>query len=47
MLSLSRTFRYEDGVAPNVAALAFVLLGFPLGVWLLTRPGWLWPACRW
>ena len=38
---LSRTFRYEDGVAPNVAALAFVLLGFPLGVWLLTRPGWL------
>src|SRR4051812_32591752 len=38
---LSRTFRYEDGVAPNVAALAFVLLGFPPGVWLLTRPGWL------
>jgi fatty acid desaturase len=41
---LSRTFRYPDGVAPNAAALAFILAGYPLGIWLLTMPGWARPA---
>jgi len=33
-------FRYPDGVAPNTAALAVVLLGWPLGVLLLTVDAW-------
>ena len=33
-------FRYPDGVAPNVAALGVVLLGWPLGVALLTADAW-------
>jgi fatty acid desaturase len=33
-------FRYPDGAAPNVAALAFTLAGWPLGVALLTMPSW-------
>lgn len=34
------TFRHADGVAPNLAALAFTLLGWPLGVALLGQPWW-------
>jgi len=34
------TFRYADGPAPNIAALAFTLLGFPLGIALLTAQSW-------
>lgn len=37
---ISRYFRYQDGVLPNVGALATVLLGYPLGVVLLTQPLW-------
>jgi fatty acid desaturase len=37
---LSRYFRYADGVAPNTLALAATLLGYPLGVALLTQPYW-------
>lgn len=37
---LTKYFRYADGVAPNMAALATVLLGYPLGVALLTQPFW-------
>jgi fatty acid desaturase len=37
---ISRYFRYQDGVIPNTAALAFILLGYPLGVALLTHPLW-------
>ena len=38
---LSKTFRYRNGVLPNLAALSFVLLGYPAGVVLLTQPVWL------
>ena len=37
---ISQTFRYPDGVAPNVCALAFTVLGYPLGVMLLTASSW-------
>ncbi len=37
---LARHFRYADGIRPNLAALAFVLGGYPLGVALLTAPQW-------
>lgn len=37
---ISRYFRYEDGVVPNVAALSATVLGYPLGVALLTHPFW-------
>jgi len=33
-------FRYPDGAAPNVAALAFTLLGWAAGVALLVAPAW-------
>jgi fatty acid desaturase len=36
----SSTFRYADGIVPNVLALSFVLLGFPAGIALLARPQW-------
>lgn len=39
-MKLSQSFRYSDGVAPNVAALAFTLLGWPLGIWLLGVAPW-------
>ncbi len=39
-MKLSQTFRYPDGVWPNVAALTFTLLGWALGVALLTLPAW-------
>jgi len=39
-MSISQTFRYPDGAAPNIAALAFTLLGWPLGVALLVLPSW-------
>jgi fatty acid desaturase len=35
---ISKTFRYTDGVRPNLLALATVLLGYPLGVVLLIVP---------
>ena len=28
-------FRYEDGVWPNVAAISFTVLGWPVGIALL------------
>ena len=40
-------FRYSDGVLPNVAALAFVLIGWPLGVLLLTTDAWALNAVGW
>lgn len=39
-MSISQSFRYPDGVAPNTAALAFTLLGWPLGVALLVAGPW-------
>ncbi|MGQ3000780.1 MAG: fatty acid desaturase family protein [Hydrogenophaga sp.] len=39
---MTSVFRYEDGVWPNVAALAFTLLGWPAGIVLLGQAnGWL------
>jgi len=39
---MASVFRHEDGVWPNVAALAFTLLGWPAGIALLGQPGgWL------
>jgi fatty acid desaturase len=37
---LKQAFRYPDGVAPNCAALAFVLLGWPAGIALLGAGPW-------
>ena len=39
-MSISQTFRYPDGVVPNTTALAFTLLGWPLGVALLVAAPW-------
>jgi fatty acid desaturase len=39
-MNISQTFRYPDGMAPNVAALAFTLLGWPIGIALLVSPSW-------
>lgn len=41
MAIVSHYFRYKDGVAPNLAALAATLLGYPAGVALLTHPSWI------
>lgn len=39
---LAKYFRYADGVTPNVLVLAYVLLGYPLGIALLCAPSpWL------
>lgn len=38
---IARTFRYQDGVLPNCAALGFTLIGYAAGVVLLAQPGWL------
>jgi len=39
---MKSVFRYEDGVWPNVAALAFTVLGWPVGIALLGQAnGWL------
>jgi fatty acid desaturase len=38
---ISKYFRYQDGVVPNIAALAAVMLGYPLGIALLAHPSWL------
>ncbi len=40
-MAWSNPFRYADGVAPNVAALAFTLLGWAGGVALLGAAPWL------
>jgi fatty acid desaturase len=37
---ISQYFRYPDGVVPNSAAMAFTLLGYPLGIALLTQALW-------
>ena len=37
---ISQTFRYADGVTPNMLALGFTVLGYPLGVYLLTTAFW-------
>jgi fatty acid desaturase len=34
-------FRYEDGVWPNVAAISFTVLGWPVGIALLGQASWL------
>ncbi len=34
-------FRYEDGVWPNVAAIGFTVLGWPVGIALLGQANWL------
>jgi fatty acid desaturase len=39
-MALANPFRYADGVAPNVAALAATLLGWPAGIALLTHEAW-------
>lgn len=39
---IAHTFRYADGVAPNVLALGWILIGYPLGVVLLTQAAWGW-----
>ena len=36
-----RIFRYADGVAPNVAALSAIVLGYPLGLVFLAQSFWL------
>jgi fatty acid desaturase len=43
-IAMKSVFRHADGVVPNTAALAFTLLGYPLGVWLLGQAGWGWNA---
>jgi fatty acid desaturase len=37
---IARHFRYQDGVRPNVAALAVTLAGWPAGIALLAAPSW-------
>ncbi|HSO46262.1 MAG TPA: fatty acid desaturase, partial [Rhodoferax sp.] len=37
---MAQIFRYPDGVWPNVAALAFTLLGYGAGVALLGSASW-------
>lgn len=37
---MTSVFRYADGVWPNTLALAFVLLGWPLGIALLGQAAW-------
>ena len=37
---ISHHFRYADGAVPNSAAMAFTLLGYPLGIVLLTQSLW-------
>lgn len=38
----TQIFRYPDGVWPNVLALGVTVLGYPLGIALLTAGFWLW-----
>ncbi len=40
MTALAKYFRYPDGLWPNVAALSLTLLGWPLGILLMTRDAW-------
>ena len=37
---ISQHYRYPDGVLPNSAAMVFILLGYPLGIVLLTQAAW-------
>lgn len=39
-MMISRYFRYPDGALPNSAAMVFILLGYPLGITLLTQELW-------
>lgn len=43
-MMFSDAFRYQDGAAPNSAALGTVLIGYPLGIALLLQGGWAWKA---
>lgn len=33
-------FRHANGQMPNLLAIAYTFLGWPVGIWLLTRPEW-------
>ena len=44
---MSQFFRYPDGLWPNLAALAFTLLGYAAGVALLGAPSWMLNALGW
>lgn len=37
---MTSVFRYADGIWPNVAALSIIVLGFPVGVWMLGHSNW-------
>jgi fatty acid desaturase len=39
---MATSFRYPGAAAPNIAALVLTLLGWPLGIVLLTLSGWGW-----
>ncbi len=41
---MSRVFRRAGGALPNLVAIAYAGLGWLLGIWLLTRPGYGWNA---
>ncbi len=41
MAVLTRYFRYADGVLPNTIAMGITILGWPLGIALLTAESWL------
>lgn len=38
---IAKQFRYPDGAALNIAALSFVLLGYPIGIALLMQESWI------
>lgn len=37
---MTTIFRTADGLWPNTIALSLIVLGFPLGIWLLGHPHW-------
>jgi fatty acid desaturase len=41
---MSRIFRRAGGALPNAVVIAYTVLGWALGIWLLTRPEALWNA---
>lgn len=41
---MSGLFRRAGGAWPNLAAILYTLCGWPLGIYLLTRPGYAWNA---
>ncbi len=44
MATIKSTLRHPDGLAPNAAALAYILVTYVGGWLLMARPGWLLPA---